>query len=152
MLFIPIVGGITKDYTMANLCRTMGLLLKSGVKIVEALITTSGTMTDPVYKKSLLEASEGVKRGEAMYKYLKSKSGLFPSTMSRMIEIGERTGNLDTNLVYLAEFYESELNEKVKNLSNVLEPVLMVIMGLLVGFVAISIITPIYEITQGLQR
>ncbi|HEY4496618.1 MAG TPA: type II secretion system F family protein [Candidatus Paceibacterota bacterium] len=152
MLFMPIVGGTTKDYTMTNITRTMGLLLRSGVKIIEALKTTSETVTNLVYRKALSESAEGVKKGEALYKHLKDRPDIFPTTASRMIEIGERTGSLDENLIYLAEFYESELSEKVKNLSNVLEPILMVIMGLLVGFVAISIITPIYEITQGLQR
>jgi len=68
-----------------------------------------------------------------------------------MIEVGESTGNLEENLTYLAEYYEGEVDETVKNLTTTLEPLLLVVMGLLVAFIALSIITPIYKITEGLQ-
>ena len=69
-----------------------------------------------------------------------------------MVEVGENTGNLSDTFLYLAEFYEGELNEFTKNMSTILEPILMVTMGIIVGFVAISIITPIYEVTQRFGR
>lgn len=152
LLYIPIAGRISLDYNMANINRTLGLLLKSGVKIVEAIYATASTTTNVVYKKALLEAGEEVKKGEQIYSYLEKQKSIFPTTVVRMIQIGEKTGNLDSNLIYLSEFYESELNEKIKNLSNTMEPILMAVMGLLVGFVAVSIITPIYEITQNIHR
>ncbi len=151
ILFIPIAGKISSDYNMANIARTLGLLLKSGVKIVEAVAATANSITNLVFKKSLTEAVEDVKRGAPIYQYLEKKPHLFPPVLTRMIQIGERTGNLDKNLIYLSEFYENSLSEKVKNLSSVLEPILMVFMGLLVGFIALSIITPIYEVTQNIH-
>lgn len=146
----PVLGKISISYYMANFTRTFGLLLKNGIKIVEAISLTSDTIPNLVYKKSFLGAAEQIKKGEALYKYLERKPFLFPSTVSRMIEVGEKTGNLETNLLYLSEFYENEVDEKIKNLSSILEPILLIVMGLLVGFVAISIITPIYEISQGI--
>jgi len=148
LLVTPFAGEISKRYNMANFTRTLGILLRSGVKIVEAVTTTSDIMENLVYRKALIEASEYVQRGEALYDYLEKKTSIFPPTVSRMIEVGEKTGNLDENLDYLAEFYKEEVNENVANLSSVLEPALLLIMGGLVGFVAISIIMPIYQITQ----
>jgi len=148
LLVIPIAGSISKKYNMANLTRTLGILLRSGVKIVEAVTTASDTSQNLVFKRALLNAAEEVRKGEALYKYLEENNKLFPPTVSRMIEVGEKTGNLDDNLDYLAEFYKNEVDETVANLSSVLEPALLLVMGGLVGFVAISIITPIYEITQ----
>ncbi|MBI2013732.1 MAG: type II secretion system F family protein [Candidatus Colwellbacteria bacterium] len=151
ILLIPIFGTMAKHYNMANITRTLGLLLKSGTKIVEAISATSDTVANLVYKESLKKAAEEVTRGEALYKRFDKHPSLFPPTVTRMVQIGEQTGNLDSNLAYLSEFYENELDGTVKNLSSVLEPILMVVMGLLVGFVAISIIMPIYEVTQGIR-
>ena len=82
--------------------------------------------------------------------FFESKSSFFPPMMTGMIQVGETTGNLEENLTYVAEFYESEVNESIGNLTTVIEPLLLLFMGFLVGFVALSIITPIYKITQGL--
>lgn len=148
LLVLPLAGKISKKYNMANLTRTLGILLKSGVKIVEAVTTASNTTENLVFKRELLAAAEEVRKGEALYKYLEKRDKLFPPTVSRMIEVGEKTGNLDENLEYLSEFYRNEVDETVANLSSIIEPALLLVMGGLVGFVAISIITPIYEITQ----
>ncbi len=151
ILALPIVGNISKNYNMAGLTRTLGLLLKSGMKIVEAVSTTSGVLGNVVYQRALTEAVEDVKRGESLYKYLEKHEHIFPPTVSHMIEVGEKTGNLDANLLYLAEFYENEVDETVKNLSSILEPALLIFMGAIVGFVAIAIITPIYQLSQGVK-
>jgi len=148
LLITPFAGKISKKYNMANLTRTLGILLKSGVKIVEAVTTSSDITENLVYRRALLMAAEEVKKGEALYEYLEKRSKIFPPTVSRMIEVGEKTGNLDDNLNYLAEFYKEEVNDNVANLSSVLEPALLLFMGGLVGFVAVSIIMPIYQITQ----
>ena len=121
------------------------------MKIVEAVNTTSGVLANVVYQKALIETVEEIKRGEPLYKYLEKHERVFPPTISHMIEVGEKTGNLDSNLLYLAEFYENEVDETVKNLSSILEPALLILMGAIVGFVAISIITPIYQLSQGVK-
>jgi len=151
LMFVPVVGKMITDYNMSNIARTLGLLLKSGVEIVEAVGSTASSVQNPVYKEALLQAIEEVKQGRTLHTYLETRGRLFPPTFTRMVQIGERTGNLTHNLSYLAGFYESQLGDSVKNLSSVFEPALMIILGLIVGFVAISIITPIYELTTKIR-
>lgn len=152
LLKIPISGRIMQFYNMANITRTFGLLLKSGSSIVDALQTTARTTRNRIYRRELERAAEHVKKGEQVSEHFKKHKGLFPILIPHMIAIGEKTGNLSDTLVYLSEMYEEEVNSLTKNLSNAIEPVLMILMGLLVGFVAVSVITPIYEITQTLSN
>lgn len=152
ILLLPIVGGISRMSNIADFTRTLGLLLKSGSKIVEALIITSASVPNVIYQRAIAEAVETVKRGESLDKYLARHENLFLPTATRMIEVGNVTGTLESNLFYLAEFYENEIDEETRNLTSVLEPLMLLVMGLLVGFVAIAIITPIYQITQNLNH
>lgn len=151
LLSMPIFGNISIGFNMANMTRILGMLLKSGEKIVQAVSITADASSNLVYKKALQDAVIEVQKGKTLYAYFEEHEHLFPPTVSRMIEVGEKTGNLDNNLAYLAEFYENEVDEVTKNLSGILEPILLVVMGVAVGFVALAIITPIYGITQGLK-
>jgi len=152
LLSLPIIGNVAKNYYMANMTRTLGIFLKSGIKIVEAVSISSSIATNDVYKRTLSLTSKEIQKGESLYKYFEAHPALFPPTVSRMIEVGEKTGKLDENLFYLADFYENEVDETTKGLSGILEPILLVVMGALVGFVVISIIKPIYEVSQTLSR
>ena len=105
-----------------------------------------------VYVKELKTAAVNIQKGELISKYLSSRPNLFPPMLANMIAVGENTGNLSETLLYLSEFYENEVGDAAKNLSNVLEPIMMVTLGLIVGFVAISIISPIYQATQTIGR
>jgi type IV pilus assembly protein PilC len=151
ILFLPLAGKLSKNYNMANFTRTLSILLRSGIRIVQALSTSSNITTNLVYKRKLEELAERTRMGEQLYEYMEKHENLFPGTTTRMIQVGEKTGNLDDNLMYLADFYKNEVDETVKNLSSVLEPILLVFMGGIVAFVAISIITPIYGLTQTIQ-
>ncbi len=152
ILKLPFFGSITKSYNMTNFCRTLGLLLKSGVRVTDALSITGDTTHNLVYRRECHLAAKGVLRGEKISKHLEKRSELFPDITSQMIAIGESTGNLSETLVYLSELYESEVDDLTKGLSSSIEPVLMIFMGGMVGFIAVSVITPIYEITQNLQK
>jgi type IV pilus assembly protein PilC len=92
-----------------------------------------------------------VNRGERMSVYLATSKKLFPDILSQIVSVGERSGNLSHSLIYISEMYEAEVDDFTKNLSSLIEPVLMIVMGVMVGFIAISIITPIYSITQHLS-
>lgn len=151
LLSMPIFGNISIGFNMANMTRILGMLLKSGEKIVQAVSITADASSNLVYKKALQEAVIEIQKGKTLYAFFEEHEQLFPPTVSRMIEVGEKTGNLDNNLAYLADFYENEVDEVTKNLSGILEPILLVVMGVAVGFVALAIITPIYGITQGLK-
>ena len=152
ILILPVVGPISKMANTADFTRTLALLLKSGIKIVESLIITSESVPNLVFRRAIREVAETVRRGESMHVYLNQHEHIFYPTVSRMIEVGDATGTLEPNLFYLADFYENEVDELTKNLSVVIEPLLLLFMGGIVGFVAISIITPIYEITQSISR
>ncbi len=152
LLRIPVVQETIKTVNMINFARTLGLLLKSGIKIVEALEITSSTLSNLVYRKEILIVAEGVKRGEPISQYLLKKPDLFSPIFTQMVIVGENTGKLDESILFLSNFYESELDESTKSLSNFLEPIMLLIMGGIVAFVALAIITPIYKITQTLGR
>lgn len=151
VLSMPVLGPLMRSYNLANASRTLGLLLKGGVTITEALPLTADTTSNLIYKEQYRKAAETVLRGERSSTHFRLVPALFPPVMTQLVAVGERSGNLSNTLVYLSELYEAEVDDFTKNLSSLIEPALMVIMGILVGFVAISIITPIYGITQNLH-
>jgi len=151
VLHLPIFGKLIKYYYMTNFCRTLGLLLRSGVNIMEAVDITGDTLGNDVYRKECKALVETVMRGERISTYIAKRQALFPDFTAHLIAVGEQTGSLSDTLIYLSDMYESEVSDMTKNLSNSIEPVLMIFMGLIVGLVAVSVITPIYEVTQHLQ-
>ena len=150
-LRLPGVGPMIKHYNLANMCRTLGLLLKSGITLSEALPLTADTTKNLAYRDDIRGLAEGINRGERLSTHLQKNSVLFPVILGQMVSVGEHSGNLSNTLIYLSELYDAEVEDFTKNISTLVEPVMMVVMGLLVGFIAISIITPIYGITQNLH-
>ncbi len=151
LFFVPVAGKISRDVNITYFNYTLGTLLKSGVSVISALEITGGTLNNLVYKKEIKKIAEEVKKGKSISSYLRKKEKLFPLIVSRMIGIGEKTGKLDETLLYIGNFYEVEIDRTTKTLSSILEPVLLLIVGLMVGFIALAIISPIYEITRGFQ-
>jgi len=152
IIALPLVGAMSTQINIINFSRTLNLLLRSGVKIVEALNITADTLTNLIYQDEIRAIALIVQRGETMSKAMIANPRLFPATFGQMSAVGENTGKLDETLVFLADFYETEMDNATKSMSNILEPALLLTMGLIVMFVAISIITPIYSVTQTLGR
>ena len=150
-LHTPLISGMLHSYNLANGSRTLGLLLKSGVRFSEALSVTADVTRNCVYQRAYNDLCMVVVRGDKISTYLALHKNLFPDTMTHMISVGERSGTLPDTLIYLSEMYDGEVEDFTKNLSTLIEPALMIVMGVLVGFIAISIITPIYGITQNLH-
>lgn len=150
ILRIPFMGGVIQYYHLSNLTRTMGLLLKGQLRVIEAIEVARDTTASLPYAKELDHLKIAITKGSSIARHLEKEPKLFPSMLTEMVSVGETTGNLSETLVYLAQIYEQELAEKTKQLSSVIEPAMMIVMGVLVGFIAISIITPIYEVTQHL--
>ncbi|MFA6375991.1 MAG: type II secretion system F family protein [Candidatus Paceibacterota bacterium] len=150
-LGIPLAGPMIESYCVANFCRTLGLLLNSEVGIIQALRIVGDTSSNSAYKAAFDRLTEGTIRGEAISEGMEKEKMLFPPLVSQMVGVGETTGNLSSSLMYLAEIYEEEMNNSTKNITTSVEPVLMIFMGVLVGFIAMSIITPIYGITKSLH-
>ncbi|MBI2474280.1 MAG: type II secretion system F family protein [Candidatus Taylorbacteria bacterium] len=152
VLRLPLFGTLVLHYNIANFCRTFSLLLRSGFGVVETCTIIADSTENPVYKKECLLIREYVTAGEKVSKHMEEVPRLWPDIVRHMTSIGESSGNLSDTFMYLSEHYEAEVDDLIKNLSNSIEPVLMIFMGLVVGFVAVSVITPIYEVTQNLQR
>lgn len=151
VLYVPFVSGVLKNITIGGFTRSLSILLKSGMNIVDALTVAKGTFHNRYYQKEFDRVIDSVRRGESMARYMDTKPKFFPPMLVGMIQIGEDTGKLEQNLLYLSDYYESEVDETLKNLTSILEPMLLLFMGLAVGFVALAIITPIYSITQGIK-
>ena len=152
ILRIPVFGLLSRYYNLAQTCRTLSLLLQSDVRFVQALDIAADSLKNQVYTQALGVVSAGVLRGQRLSTELARFPRLFPPLLVQMISVGEATGNLSGTLMYMSEMYESDIRDWTKNLTSVLEPILMLTMGLLVGFIAVSIITPIYAITQNLHN
>jgi len=150
-LRLPLFGKLIKSYNLANSIRTLSILLKSGVPVSDALPITASISSNRFYKREFHKASLSVRRGETVSNSFRGNSVLFPDMVVQIVAVGERSGSLPASLLYLSELYEGEVDDVTRNLSSLVEPLLMVVMGLVVGFIAISIITPIYGITQNLH-
>lgn len=152
LISTPMIGNMVMAVNIISFARTLGLLLKAGIKIVEALEITANTLGNMVYRAEIMKVAEGVRKGDPMSKYFTEDTKLFPPIFSQMVMVGENTGKLDESILFLADYYEAELDESTKSMSNVLEPLLLLTMGVIVAFVALAIITPIYKITQVIGR
>lgn len=151
LLNLPLAGQLARAYNLTNFCRTLGLLLRSGITFSESIIITAETTKNRVYRKACAELSARVIRGEVISKGMAETPNLYPDILTQMIAIGEKTGSLSNTLTYLGEMYENDVEELTKGLSSSIEPILMIVMGMLVGLIAVSVITPIYSITQHLS-
>ncbi|HEY4526753.1 MAG TPA: type II secretion system F family protein [Candidatus Paceibacterota bacterium] len=150
-LYVPLINTFIRQYNMAQSMRSLGLLFKGGMPLSSALSTLAGLSQNPLYKEAWVSIAEAVDRGEQVSAQLKKRPDLFPRAAMHMIAAGERSGDLAANLMYIADAYEDEFDEYTKSFATLLEPALMLFMGLLIGTVAISIITPIYGLTQSLH-
>lgn len=148
ILKLPFIGEMIRSYQLTSFCRTLGLLLKSGITVGDAMRIIADSTANLVYKHEYEKLAKSISKGKKIYLQLESAPKLFPEIATQMIATGEISGNLSETLIYLSQMYENEVDDLTKNLSSALEPALMIFMGVMVGFLAISIITPIYEITQ----
>ncbi len=145
MIHVPILGSLTKEVYTAQFARTLASLIKGGVPIVDALRITSDTMGNHYYKDSLIDSQKTVMKGETLHETLARYAFLYPPILVQMIAVGEETGKLAEMLERLASFYEEEVAAATQNLSSLVEPILMVFIGAIVGFFAISVIQPMYS-------
>lgn len=151
LLMTPAFGSMLKSYYVSNASRMLGLLLQNGMTLSEAVAVAAEATRNLVYKRELEALGAVVARGDLISTHLASRAAYFPPLCAHMVAVGERSGTLSEALMYVADLYGGEVDERAKILSALVEPVLMVCMGLLVGFIAVSIITPIYGITQNLH-
>lgn len=146
LLKLPILGPLVQKSSIASFSSTFGLLLKSGVNIVESIEITKGTAGNIIVEDILDEAKNAVQRGEQISTTLSKYPNVYPPLVSSMIAIGEETGAVDTMLEKIAEFYDREVDEAVEGLTAALEPMLIVFLGGIVGFIVAGMFLPMFAI------
>lgn len=145
ILKTPVIGKLVTNVTLTNFTRTFGLLISAGIPLLDAIGIVSDLMTNVVFKNALKEAYNGVEKGLPFSTLL--TANVFPKIVSQMVRVGEETGKMDEIFLKLAAYFESESDHLTKNLTVAIEPVVLIILGLGVGFLVISIILPIYNLT-----
>ncbi len=148
LLKLPLISNIFRQINLAKFSRTFSSLLKTDIPIVQTFQITSTTLGNVRYRQALDAAAEKVKAGGTIAASLSEYKELFPPLVLQMAAVGEETGSLDNVLSELAQFYEDEVDRIMSNLSTVIEPVLMLILGGAVGFFAVSIIMPMYSLAE----
>lgn len=148
LLNLPVLGGISKKINLARFTRTISSLIKTDIPIAQTFIITSQILGNVYYKEALNSSSERVVKGESIAKTMESFPKLFPPVVREMTAVGEETGSVDEILEDLAVFYEEDIEEIMKTLPSIIEPILIVILGLAVGAMAVAIIMPMYSLTQ----
>jgi len=150
LLRVPIISPIVRKTNSASMIRTLSSLISSGVPIVRSLEVVSGTLGNVYFKESIREAAKKVRKGEKLSEALEPYQNLYPLIVAQMIAVGEETGETSNILAQLATFFEEEVGRATENLTSVIEPVIMLIIGAAVGFFAISMVQPIYSMLGGL--
>jgi type IV pilus assembly protein PilC len=150
VLKLPAVGVIVKKLAVARFARTFASLLGAGVSVLEALRVSGGAIGNMAYKEILDEAANQVKNGKQLSAVL-SESNLFPQIVPQMLAVGEETGQTDTILIKVAEFYEEEVDTLIGSISSLIEPVMIVVMGSMVGLIAASVMGPISSLSQNIK-
>ena len=147
---VPVIGVMAKETNAARTARTLSSLLASGVDVVGAINITNDVVQNSLYKVVLTEAAARVEKGRPLSEVFMEREDLYPVLVGEMIAVGEETGQIAKMLEQLAVFYENEVEQKTKDLSTIIEPLLMVVIGSAVGFFALAMIAPIYSISDSI--
>jgi type IV pilus assembly protein PilC len=144
VLKLPIIGPIMHKAAVARYARTLGTMFAAGVPLVEALESVAGATGNVVYSDAVLMIRDSVATGQQL-QFAMNQTGLFPNMVEQMVAIGEESGALDTMLNKVADFYEQEVDDAVDALSSLLEPLIMSILGILIGGLVVAMYLPIFK-------
>ncbi|MEZ4180378.1 MAG: type II secretion system F family protein [Candidatus Doudnabacteria bacterium] len=151
LLNLPAIKDIVTKVNIAQFSRIMSSLMKSGVSVVQGLQVTGESLDNYYYRNLILDAAEKVKLGNQLTMTLNQNEKLFPTIVTQMLSVGEETGNLEQIMDQVAEHFEMEIDDTMKNLSSIIEPVLLLVIGGVVGFLAIALMMPIYNMSQAVS-
>jgi type IV pilus assembly protein PilC len=149
MLKAPVLGNLMRKIAVARFCRTLSTLISSGVPILDGLEITARTSGNAIVEDAVMVTRKSIERGETISAPLK-ETKVFPSMVTQMISVGESTGALDTMLAKIAEFYEEEVDTAVAGLLTLLEPIMIAILGIVVGGIVIAMYMPIFDLISKL--
>jgi type IV pilus assembly protein PilC len=150
LLKTPGIKGIIRKSAVARFARTFSALMGAGVAVLECLDVTSRAVGNVIFQEALQDAAREVKNGKSLSSVIEGNE-LFPGIVSQMLAVGEETGQTDTVLVKVADFYEEEVDLAIGGISSIIEPVMIVIMGSMVGLIAASVMTPIAQLSQNVK-
>ncbi|MFC1828791.1 type II secretion system F family protein [Thermodesulfobacteriota bacterium] len=149
VLKLPVFGSLIRKSTVARFTRTMGTMLTSGVSILDALEIVAKTSGNKTVEKAVYDVRAGIAEGRTMADPL-AESGVFPSMVCQMIAVGESTGALDSMLIKIADFYDEEVDQAVENMTALIEPFMMVFLGVVIGGLVVSMYLPIFKMASAL--
>jgi type IV pilus assembly protein PilC len=150
VLMIPVVGATVQFALVERFCRILSSMVSAGVQLPQALRIATGSLPNKVFRRALAGVLEAMMQGEGLARPL-AATGMFPATAAEMLRVGEETGTLDNQLEVTAQYYEGELDYKLKKLIGLFEPVVIIVMGLVVGFVAVALVSAMYGIFRQVQ-
>jgi len=148
---LPVIGELNKKYNSATIMRTVSSLIEAGVSLVESLTITQKVAGNVFYQEALVLATEKVQKGVTLSSIFNEHEYLFPIFVGEMTMVGEETGKLPEMLLRGAVFYEEDIDQATKNLSTIIEPVLMILIGIAVGFFAVSMLGPMYSLSSAIK-
>jgi len=148
----PIIGPIARKVNLARFSRTLSGLLRTDIPVIQAFHVTSDVLANVHFKAATLDAAERIKKGETISAALGAHGKLFPPLVVQMVLVGERSGTVDTLLADIATFYEKQVDQVLDNLASVIEPVMILMLGGMVGGIALAVITPIFALTQSISE
>lgn len=151
ILRLPAIKSMVIKINCARFSRIYSSLLKSGVSSIDALKIVSNTLSNFYYKKAINDSVKEIQKGVDLSEVIGRNRDIFPVLVSQMIEVGEQTGETEAILLKMAEFYEGQVDQATKNLSSIIEPVLMIVMGIGVGFFAVSMLQPMYGLMENIK-
>lgn len=149
ILKMPLFGKIMKGSILTEFSRTFGLLVGTGTLVVDALEESAGVAGNRLYEVAILDVSKKVEKGVPIGESLEAFP-IFPPLLVQLVKVGEETGKIDENLLKASEYFEEEVNQSVKTLTTAMEPLIMVVLGVGVGFLVFSVITPIYNLLSAI--
>jgi type IV pilus assembly protein PilC len=147
-LHLPIVGPVIKQVNLARFSLTLSSLLKSTIPIVEAVGISGLTCSNVLYQESLHKTSKELKKGKPLSEILSKYNKLFPPMVTEMIMVGEKSGEVDHLLDELADFYSDEVDKTMKNFSTIIEPIIILVLGVAVAGIAVAVVMPMYSLVQ----
>lgn len=150
VLHFPLISGIAKEINSARTARTLSSLLSSGVDIVVAISVTKDVLQNSYYKEVLDKVQNTIQKGDVISTIFTENSNLYPIFVGEMVSVGEETGKIGDMLMNVAQYYEDEVDQKTKDMSSIIEPLLMIFIGLAVGIFALSMLGPTYSLADAL--
>jgi type II secretory pathway component PulF len=149
LLATPVIGPLWEQIMMTTITRTLSLLVSAGVPIVESLQLCSGVTSSRLYEESIIKSARLVEKGFSLAQAFANQT-VFPTIVEQMLSVGEETGQVDQLLERISIYFETESEQKVKNLTTAVEPIILIMLGGGVGFLVFAIIMPIYNLTTTL--